>query len=261
MKSSSTVPKWRFSLGARPAPDTPLAASTTRRAEASRRLTVPRPRYGQHPRLHQRCQGQDGRRRVATRGGDELGRAQLLPMQLRQAVDEVAQQLGGGVGLAVPGRVERGVLEAEVGGQVDDDADLGHQIGHQVLGLAMRQGHEHQVQAVQLRRVGRGVGEVGIGGSQGRGVVGHRLPRRGRRPWPPPLRAQDGRHRGAGAPPGVPGGTDDADLHDRSPAGRHRSSWPRTRSGAFHSASISTHCIIIQPRPGPRSGGRPRSSP
>ena len=80
-------------------------------------------------------------------------------MQLGQAVHEPVQQLGHGVGLPVPGGVQRRVVQPEVGRQVDDDPHPRHDLGHQLLGLAVGQGHEHQVQTVQLGRIGGGEGQ------------------------------------------------------------------------------------------------------
>ena len=68
-----------------------------------------------------------------------------------------------------------GSAQAEVGGQVDDDPDPVDQVGHQVLGLAVGQGQEHHVEAVEGGGVGRAVDEGGVGGGQRRGVGGHRL--------------------------------------------------------------------------------------
>ena len=59
-----------------------------------------------------------------------------------------------------------GVLEAEVGGEVDDVADLAHEVGHDRLRGAVGQPQEHQVEAVGQRGVGLGEDEVGVGGGQ-----------------------------------------------------------------------------------------------
>ena len=108
---SLTSPKWRSALGSRPAPDTPLLASTT--------TSAMRPGAGE------RGQGEDrGRRVAAGRADDGVGlrarRRQLRPVQLRQAVDRRREQLGPRVVEVVPGRVVRGVAEPEVGPEVDD---------------------------------------------------------------------------------------------------------------------------------------------
>ena len=103
----------------------------------------------------QRGQGQAGRRRVAPGGGDEGRPGQVVPEQLGQAVDGLAP--------AAPARacsspyqlrVERGVLQPEVGRQVHDQPDPVPQRGDDPLGLAVRQGAEDQVEAVERVRVG-----------------------------------------------------------------------------------------------------------
>ena len=103
---------------------------------------------------------------IAAGGGDQPGPGQFFAVELGEPVHEPPEQVRGGVGLAVPGRIQGGVPESEVGGQIDDDPHLGLQLGDQVLGLPVREGHEHQVQAVELRRLGGCVGQVRVGGGQ-----------------------------------------------------------------------------------------------
>ena len=82
-----------------------------------------------------------------------LCRTDLVGEQLGQAVGEPVQQLRTGVGLAVPRRVERGVLEPEVGGEVHDVRHPLHERRHQRLGGAVRQATEDEVDAVEQIRV------------------------------------------------------------------------------------------------------------
>ena len=141
MKSSSTVQNDVVGLGGRPAPDTPLAASTMMPGRLDRARPAP---AGPGP----------GRRRSDSSPGaaTAVGAGDLVAEQLGQAVGQLAEQLGGGVGLAVPLRVERGVVQAEVGGQVDDPLHPRAQLGHQRLRRPVGQGQEAQVEPVDRRR-------------------------------------------------------------------------------------------------------------
>ncbi len=170
-------------------------------------------RHGQRAGPDQGGQGQQGRGGIAPRCGDESGTPEVVPVQLGEPVDEAVQELGGRVGLAVPGGVEGWIGQAEVGGQVHHGPDVGDEVGHQMLGLAVGQRQEDQIQTVQLPHLGRCVHERGIGGRQGGGVVGHGL-----------AAVPSGRghhHLQFGVTgteteefdPGVTGGSDDAHLH------------------------------------------------
>ena len=53
------------------------------------------------------------------------------------------------VRLVVPLRVQVGVLQPEVGRQVDDGADLLAQLRHDALRCPMGQREEHEVEAIQ----------------------------------------------------------------------------------------------------------------
>ena len=77
--------------------------------------------------------------------------------------------------LAVPRRVQARVPQPEVGRQVDDDPDPVPQPGHDALRLAVGQRAEHEVQAVEVVRVGRPVAQPGVGGGQRRRVLPHHL--------------------------------------------------------------------------------------
>jgi hypothetical protein len=118
-------------LGTRPAPDTPDAASTMMPVGS----TSP------------------ARMAVASRRRDELGALQRGPEQLGQAEGEVGQQLGGAVLVVVPGRVEPGVLQAEVGREVDDVLHPAPQLGHDGLRRAMGQPEEHEVEPIGHTRL------------------------------------------------------------------------------------------------------------
>ena len=74
--------------------------------------------------------------------------------------------------LAVPLRVQGGVVQPEVGGQVDDVPDLAHQLGHDGLAGAVGQAEEHEVESGHLGAVVGGEDEVGVGGGQARVQVG-----------------------------------------------------------------------------------------
>ena len=66
-------------------------------------------------------------------------------------------------------------MQPEVGRQVDHRPDPVDEPRDQALGLAVGQGAEDEVEAVEGRRVGRRVDQRRIGGGQRRGVGGHRL--------------------------------------------------------------------------------------
>ena len=77
------------------------------------------------------------------------------------------------MGLAVPGRVERRVLESEVSGDVDHDAGPLADVGNELLALAVWQGEEHDVETVRVGRVEAGEHEIGIGTHEARVQLGH----------------------------------------------------------------------------------------
>ena len=72
-----------------------------------------------------------------------------LAEQLGQPVDGLLEKLRRLVRLAVPGRVERRITQPEVGRQVDDDADPVPQGRHDPLRLPVREGAEHEIEAVE----------------------------------------------------------------------------------------------------------------
>ncbi len=70
-------------------------------------------------------------------------------------------------------RIQRRVLQPEVGGQVDDGPDPLAQVGYQVLRGAVGQGQEHQVETLGRAGVDLGQVQVGVGGGQARIEVGY----------------------------------------------------------------------------------------
>ena len=97
--------KWYVSLGERPAPETPLLASMMMPVALDQV-------FGD-----QRSQGQDARRGVTARVGDQVGRRDPFAKQLRQPVNGRPQAFGIGVRVAVPVGVDLGVGQAVVGAQ------------------------------------------------------------------------------------------------------------------------------------------------
>ena len=79
------------------------------------------------------------------------------------------------MGLAVPRRVQRGVLQAEVGREVDDPADPAVEVAEQLLALAVGQGQEHEVEPVDRHRVPGLEDLVAVGRGEVRVQRGHRL--------------------------------------------------------------------------------------
>ena len=148
MKFSSTVQNALVGVGDRPAPDTPLAASTIS------------PVGSIEPGVEQRRERERRRSDVATGGGDEAGALELGPVSLGQAVDRLGEQLGLVVLEPVPLRVQRGVLEAERRRQVDDAADPADELRRQGHRGLVREAEEHDVETVdgvecRTRRHGR----------------------------------------------------------------------------------------------------------
>ena len=92
-----------------------------------------------------RDQGQGHRRGVAARVGDELFAFDLLPEELRQAVDGLLVEGLVGKGAAVPLLVGFLALQAEVGAHVDEGLAQAVALGGQVLGQAVGQGGEDHI--------------------------------------------------------------------------------------------------------------------
>src|SRR5205085_11371639 len=122
--------------------------------------------------LDQRKEGlqrEDGRGRVAAGGGDGARGGDGLPVELRDAVDEVGEQVRRLVGLLVPALIFVGVGQAKVGAEVDKGDVAGDEVRRDRLGVAVGEGGEDEVDAVQ--KLGRialhlcariGQSEVGV---------------------------------------------------------------------------------------------------
>ena len=181
MKSSSTAQNVVLGFGGRPAPDTPDAASTMMPVG----LDQPGP--------HQRGEGQARRPSGSSRGrprgwrpGSRRGTARAGRRRSRRAARA----------RRAPRRTRSGRAQAswqpEVGGQVDDVADPADQLGHDRLRGPVGQTEEHEVEAVDRRRV---VGREDAG-------PGRRPPGSGRArrpPCRPGCRRWPRRRRGRGA--------------------------------------------------------------
>ena len=114
-------------------------------------------------------------------------------MQLRNAVDEAVEQLGRLMRLAIPALIGRGVVEAEIGAEIDEGDAARDDVGGERLRLAVGQGGEDEADAVQRRRRETLDRQPGIGQSE-MGMDRRRAPapawlspnsRAGRKPgWP-----------------------------------------------------------------------------
>src|SRR6476469_730852 len=107
---------------------------------------------GQQAALGERRQGQHAGGRVAARRGDKFGVAQLLAVELAEAVDGAPEQLGRAV-LAVPALVGRQVAQAEVGGEVDDERAEAAQRRDRRRRGAVRVGDDRRVDLLDLVEV------------------------------------------------------------------------------------------------------------
>ena len=171
MKFSSTVAN-RFSwLNLRPAPVTPLAAST---------IT---PCALDHAGCHERLEGQRGGRDVAPGRGDEPGPLELVAVLLGQPVHRVGQQFRLVVLEPVERRVLRAVLQAVRGREVDDAADMADQLRRQRHARLVREPEEHQVESAGALDVERLEDQPGVGAGE------RRVQRRG---WDARLRVAGG---------------------------------------------------------------------
>ena len=111
-----------------------------------------RGRIGQ-PLLQQRQETQLSGGRVATGHGNQARLLDRLAVDLRQAVDGLRQQFRRAMRLAVPLGPFFGILQAEVGGQIDHLGASGQQLTGQGMRHAMRSGKEHHVAAAEGRHV------------------------------------------------------------------------------------------------------------
>ena len=125
---------------------------------------------------HQGGEGQGGRGHIAAWCGHQLGLPDPVAEQLGQAEDELTEQLGRGVLLAVPVRVQAGIVQPEVGSQVDDVAHIAAQVADHALRGAVGQGAEGQVATGGRSRLVGHERSVAVGGRQARVQVGHGLP-------------------------------------------------------------------------------------
>ena len=126
------------------------------------------------PRPDQRGQSQRSGGHVAARRGDQLCVNQVVAEQLGYAERELGQQVRCRVLVAVPPGVKTRVAQAEVGGQVHDPSHPLPQVGNELLRLAVGQGQEHDLQAVQLRGVEGGEAQLRIRRDQARVQLCHR---------------------------------------------------------------------------------------
>ena len=79
---------------------------------------------------------------------------------------------------SVPARVQRGIPQAEVGTEVDHKPDAVYQGLDKVLRSSRGKGDEHDVEAVEARRIEARISEVAIGRRQVRIELADRGPRR-----------------------------------------------------------------------------------
>jgi hypothetical protein len=86
------------------------------------------------------------RGRVAASPGDEARVADLLAVELGQAIDGLGLKLGRGVGLAVPLLVFRKIAQPEVGREIDD-LQVARQRLDDLLARRVRERAEDEVDA------------------------------------------------------------------------------------------------------------------
>ena len=102
------------------------------------------------PGIDQGLQREDRRSRVAARGRDRLRAADRLAIELGNAVDELAEQLRRLVRMAVPALVGRGVVEPEVGAEIDERDAAIEDCAGEPLAVPVRQSGEDEVDAVEI---------------------------------------------------------------------------------------------------------------
>ena len=96
-------------------------------------------------RLHEWAEGERGGGDVAAGRSDQFGTGEIAPKEFGQAEDEVVEQFGGSVRFAVPGRVQTGVVESEIGGEVDHVLHAAPEIGNHRLASTVRQTEEDEI--------------------------------------------------------------------------------------------------------------------
>ncbi len=116
--------------------------------------------------LHGRQQRQVGGGGVAADPAGVVRRAQLVAVQLGQAIDEFLQPGGGSVRCAVPVLVVLRVVQTEVCRKVDDQRCGAGEPVDILLRLSVRQGQEEHVDRLERRRVAelehRALAQVGM---------------------------------------------------------------------------------------------------
>ena len=103
------------------------------------------PRRSISSRVEERAEGEDARRRVTTRHGDQRRADQFLAVTLDQPVDSVGEQRRGGVGVAVPREIVVRVLQAKIGAEVDDVDAAIEELRHELLAVPVGQRDEDHV--------------------------------------------------------------------------------------------------------------------
>src|SRR5690606_35027810 len=90
-------------------------------------------------------EGKNGRRRVTTRIGDQLGRADVRFEQFRQTIHRATEPLGIGMLVVVPLFVGGGVVQAIVGTEVDHSHARLEQRGNRLGRRSVRQAAEDAI--------------------------------------------------------------------------------------------------------------------
>ena len=130
---------------------------------------------GGQPGGDQRGQREQGGGRVAAGHGHPAGPAQLVPVQLGQAVGPAAELLRERMLGAVPDGIGARVAQPEVGRQVDDQAGGGQRPGGDLRRPAVRQGQEQHVGALFQTLIDRAEDELAVGGPEPRIAGDQRL--------------------------------------------------------------------------------------
>ena len=123
--------------------------------------------------FEQRDQAELGRRRVATWYGDQAGALDRLAIDLGQAIDRLRQQFRRTMRLAIPLGPLFGILQAEVGGQVNHLSAGRKQFAGQGMCHAMRGGEEHHVAGAEGGTVRHAEGQAVVVAPQVRVHIGH----------------------------------------------------------------------------------------
>jgi hypothetical protein len=108
---------------------------------------------------------------IAAGRGDDSGVADLVPVDFREAVDGLFEQVSGGVFMAVELQVAVGALESEVGAEVDEPSAALEQWNGEFGGDSVGERKKHEVGPVgEVVDVGFGEAEVlgaGVAGEAG----------------------------------------------------------------------------------------------